>query len=457
MAKRYRSGKKMTQQELMSKKMSDQLGLLISAIEETGRLPWVSVYDRSFRPFSVDKFIGNLKKLEGADIPLAEKYQQARKYASYGKMNSLVVWGQALSQNRKCAATATYDFFSKKLPDEFKQPGAPYVGVRRDEKGIPIVTFFPLKTNSESDSKFDDRERDGEQQRVRFGFKVYTEFFVEQIDGLDLDKFMGAGSPPELDFKESLEVAESIAKKIGVDIVEGTAGDTAFFGVQRRNVGGDEVVEKRVSMPPPVAFVDAREYVAALFHELSHAVHNYIEPQAFPFEEAHVGSRYEMLSDDEKSAYLEVVAEFSAAMLTIHSGIAFDAQVKNSAVYVKNFLSNLNGLPEHERANLSHRAASMADRVAKVIGGEMPDMALSIDDYLEKRKIEADAAITDHKRRVAEWAGIEVSDVTGKEMADYLKSQVSGIELSGGISPESVHQPAAQTAHEKAVAMTPGR
>jgi antirestriction protein ArdC len=210
--------------------------------------------------------------------------------------------------------------------------------VRKGEKSTPICfwTFFD-KRDANGDNEFDAK---GRPVKIPF-LRYYSVFNAEQIDGIELDKYM----PEKVEGIEFNPIAE--AERV---IAEMPNAPQIIHG---GNVASYAPSMDIVRMPNKDQFHSEAEYYSTNFHELSHStghksrVGRDLKPTEF-------GS--------ESYSKEELIAEISACFLC--SSVGIEQTFDNSAAYIKGWLKKLK-----DDKKLIVRAASAAKRSAEYILG----------------------------------------------------------------------------------------
>lgn len=214
----------------------------------------------------------------------------------------------------------------------FNQAKAFGAGVRKGERGTPIVFFKRLERTEEDPAT-------GEERDVAIPMiRGYTVFNVDQIDGLP-DRFYQTG-PGELPAKNRDEQAEAAIRSSGASISE-DGGDRAFY---RRTTDS-------IHLPAFERFKSAGGFLATMAHECVHwtgAPHRLDRTKGKAF-------------GDKDYAFEELVAEIGAAMICARLGIAGE-HFENHAAYVGSWLK---ALRDDKRAIF--RAASLAQAAADMV------------------------------------------------------------------------------------------
>ncbi len=165
-------------------------------------------------------------------------------------------------------------------------------------------------------------EETGEKKEVPF-LRYFNVFHIDQCEGLTAKYIQPLPALPE-DLPET-KIAEDVIyeylSREGVKLAH-EQGDRAFY-----RPSTDEVV-----LPIRKQFTSAAEYFSTAFHELVHSTGH--------------KSRLDRL---EKTAFFgteayskeELIAEIGAAALVNHSGLETANTLKNSAAYIKNWLTVL--------------------------------------------------------------------------------------------------------------------
>lgn len=424
----------MSQEEYKELKIKQTTDVFLSAIKQSGSLPWRSVYDSSFRPLSARKFVENLKRLEQEGFSPEEAYPLARRLSGYSKANALTLMAVGTLKGMKYAITGTQHFFNKVLPEkypEFVNSEASYVGVKKGEKLTPLVSFYPLRkdqNNSDPEKGVGDsgNHENGKAPEIpRMGMSTHSEMYLEQTVGVDISRFLG----PKLkavqvdhSLDRGLSLCADFAAHLGVEIRTGMASQTAQFCYA---IDANKDISLRyTSIPPVEGFVSAQEWVAATFHELAHAAHSFEEPEVFTGKFVD-GSRLSNLNEEQLDAYKEIVAEFTAAIVAIESEVVLSSSVRNSAAYVAGFMAALSSLQEDDRHDVIRRSISIAGKISDSMLTHDPDYGHDIDYFIEQQRASKVSAIIEHNEAVAAFVKKDPDKIDDEDKLAYLKSQVS--------------------------------
>jgi antirestriction protein ArdC len=188
--------------------------------------------------------------------------------------------------------------------------------VRKDERGT-VVIFWKRGTYETEDAKTGEKI-----EKNSFLLRYYNLFNAEQVDGLKLPPIAdGTVSESEWDaVAEAERIADGMPNPPSV--THAGASDRAFY---RPSMDA-------VTLPARESFGSANGYYTTLFHELGHSTgHATRLKRAGACDPAPFGS--------ETYSQEELVAEFSAAFLTAHSGIT--NTVENSTAYIAGWLKAL--------------------------------------------------------------------------------------------------------------------
>ena len=418
----------MSQDEYRALKVKESTLGFLDNMGKIKCLPWRNVYDKSYLPFSARKFCENLTRLQKEGVPDEKAYPIARKTAQYARANSIMLWTAASAREYQFSATGTQHFFNKILPEKYPQflePNAKYSGVKKGETLQKLVSFYPLPTKNDETNRPDPSQKTSglEQQKRRMGMSTHPEMFLEQTVGIDVRKFISA-SPPVVtqSFEKGLSLCADFAAHLNIEIRPGLASDNAAF---RYALDADgEFVERYAQIPPVEGFTSPAECLSATFHELAHAAHSFIEPEVFT-SRIKEGSKFHDMSDDNLSAYKEVVAEFTAALVVMNTDIVLTSELRNSAAYVNAFMTSIDDLSEIDRLDLIRSGITVAGKIADSMLAHDPEFGLDIDDYIEQSKEDKQRAIEDHNQLVAKHHGKPANLVTNQDRIDYLKASVS--------------------------------
>lgn len=233
----------------------------------------------------------------------------------YRGINTLILAIEQIDKGYSSPAWTTYNAALKHLgwDGEGGRKGAsdwraanPGKGVRKGEKGTPIVLWKPLLV--------DDKET-GEKKQIWFS-RFYSVFNTDQIDGIEY---------------QAPEVGEPIEVPAALDaIVAGyqdgptirhQAQDAAFYVPAR-----DEIV-----LPLLEQFSTIDGYAETLCHELVHSTGH--ESRLARFAPGSAGCKQEYAKE-------ELVAEIGASLLAQSAGLTLD--LEQTASYVGGWLKALN-------------------------------------------------------------------------------------------------------------------
>lgn len=271
---------------------------LIAKIEETGTLPWERPWN-----FSTHKMPQNYK----SKIP-------------YSGIN---FWMYHLNE------------FSSPYYLTFKQVKELGGNVKRGSKGTPIVFWNKVeKKTKETNDK-------GEPViRNFFLLKYYTVFNEFQIEGIDFIH-------PEIKENEfnPIERAENIIQAMK-DCPQIEHGFTQACYIPFLD---------KIQMPEKEDFKSPAHYYGTLFHELAHSTGH-----------AKRLKRDSLINNDGfgQTVYSEeeLVAEFTSAFLCAHAGIQNKAMEKNSAIYLRGWVSLF-----REKPKMLMKAAKQAELATEYI------------------------------------------------------------------------------------------
>lgn len=223
----------------------------------------------------------------------------------------------------------------------FNQAKAAGGCVRKGEKGTPVVFWKPVKK----------AEAGADGTTTEKGFmllRYYTVFHVSQVDGVTVTQSAPAAPVEPIAACESL--AASYLTGSGPTISHG--GDRAAYSP----------TSDAIRMPPRASFTKSEEYYSTLFHEMGHSTGH--------------GSRLNRKGVTDPIVFgshtygqEELVAEFTAAFLCGHTGIA-PATVENSAAYLAHWRTVIKG-----DEKMVVMAAAQAQKAADCIIGAGEDDA----------------------------------------------------------------------------------
>jgi antirestriction protein ArdC len=218
----------------------------------------------------------------------------------------------------------------------YKQAQSLGGNVRKGEKSTSIIFAKRLIV--------DDTREDAKEGATRpiFLLRLYHVFNAEQCDGLKLKPITIADSAPG----DVLEQAEAIVQGMPNPprITEG--GSSAFYRPSSDSI----------TIPPRTAFDSDEFRYSVLFHEMTHSTgHASRLDRVGVTEVASFGSPV--------YSYEELVAEFGAAFLCGHAGIA-NITVDNSAAYIQGWKAALKA-----DRKMVVKAASAAQKAAEHIIG----------------------------------------------------------------------------------------
>jgi len=180
--------------------------------------------------------------------------------------------------------------------------------------------------------------------------KFHRVFHIDQCDWAENTKPVTPEAQERTE-KERLDSAEEIVStyfgRDGAPTITYT-GSKAFY------------VPKTDSVTVPVFedFINAEGYYATTFHEMTHSTGHAKRLNRKGVAECGVFGA-------ESYAFEELVAEFGAAMLTAHAGIANDAGLANNTSYIKNWAKRL----ENDAQLLLDAAGQAADATKFILDG----------------------------------------------------------------------------------------
>lgn len=380
MAKRY-SGKARRSRKSSGLTAEQQLELYINAIIDKNCSP-CRPYDRTYAPMSLNQYLkhltrglNNAAKISDPDRRRemeAKAYKHARIKSRYSGGNVMRVMMAAHARGLQYPIAGTFNGWVKALLDDgggrFLAEGSDKVMVKAGSKQFPIKLFKPGKAEDDlsagAKSKTSELEADAgpEDKKNRAFFGERGVLLLEQTEGIDIEAFLGPeeADPPEFNAQRFTEAFVGACSELGVGVTPGVVGNTAFFA--HSPVDPDGAGEVRV--PGLRGFTSAEEWAGASLHELSHAIHYQTEREAFKLGPQAEGSKFHGWSKDEKHAYLEIIAESSAGILMISTGIMSPAYTASSASYLKSYLGALQTMQAGGKAELVYDAIGMAGVVA---------------------------------------------------------------------------------------------
>lgn len=206
--------------------------------------------------------------------------------------------------------------------------------VRKGEHGRKIVFFKMIEKTV---------EETGETQKIPY-LTAYTVFRVDQCDGVE-QKHHTDDEPHIIPTDATAEfVAADYAQRSGVTINH-VRGNQAYYSPAL-----DTVV-----LPLMEQFHNAPEYYSTLFHELTHSTGH--------------ADRLNRLSKtaafgSEKYSVEELTAEIGSASILATLGIDTDGSLRNSAAYIKNWLTAL-----RSDKRMIVTAAARAEKAVQMIFG----------------------------------------------------------------------------------------
>lgn len=194
------------------------------------------------------------------------------------------------------------------------------VRIRPGSHSVPICYWNVREIKDEKGNLVLDKN--GDPVRIPF-LKTYTVFNGDDIENFDTTPFE----------KQSTDVSVVDCQKIADSLLSAyknhpevsyTDSDSAFY----------QVNTDKIFIPEPCQFVSVSEFASTLAHELAHST-------------GHASRLNRISTSTTKKDYAkeELVAEFTAAMVLAHLGIEEMPTLKNSAAYLKNWLSFLSGSP----------------------------------------------------------------------------------------------------------------
>ena len=250
---------------------------------------------------------------------------------AYRGINILLLWAAAMSRGYSNPYWMTY-----------RQAHELGGQVRKGEKGNLVVhagTFTPK--DGETGEPITDSE--GEEATRRF-LKKYVVFNVEQIDGLDMSKFLAPIVQIKNRDQRDPELDAAFARW-PVPYREG--GNSAYY----------HPVADSITMPAFGDFVTGNAFYATLAHECCHSSGH--------TSRLNRESLYEYGKSKEIRAFEELIAEIGAAFLCAQLGMEPTERVDHAA-YVASWLSALRG---DKRAIF--RAATAAQAASELILSHM--------------------------------------------------------------------------------------
>ncbi len=194
----------------------------------------------------------------------------------YTGMNTLILWGAALSRGYQSPSWLTY----KQATEKGGQ-------VRKGEHGTRAVFFKPYE------SRDTDPDTGEETTTDRLIMKSFTVFNLDQIDGI---------TAPAMEARPAFEVmadAERLLQRTPAPIREG--GPSACYIPSR-----DEI-----HMPARETFVNPEAFYSVAYHEATHATGH----------QSRLARQFSTRFGDEAYAMEELVAELGAAFLCAEVGI----------------------------------------------------------------------------------------------------------------------------------------
>ena len=194
----------------------------------------------------------------------------------YTGMNTLILWGAALSRGYQSPYWLTY----KQATEKGGQ-------VRKGEHGTRAVFFKPYE------SRDTDPDTGEETTTDRLIMKSFTVFNLDQIDGI---------TAPAMEARPAFEVmadAERLLQRTPAPIREG--GPSACYIPSR-----DEI-----HMPARETFVNPEAFYSVAYHEATHATGH----------QSRLARQFSTRFGDEAYAMEELVAELGAAFLCAEVGI----------------------------------------------------------------------------------------------------------------------------------------
>lgn len=206
--------------------------------------------------------------------------------------------------------------------------------VRKGEHGRRIVFFKMLEKEDES----------GEKQKIPY-LTAYTVFRVDQCDGIDQKHHTDGDEPHDVTTDQTAEsVAADYVRRSGVT-VNHVRGNQAYYSPAL-----DTVV-----LPAMEQFHGTTEYYSTLFHELTHSTGH--------------ADRLNRLSKiaafgSDKYSVEELTAEIGSASILATLGIDTDGSLRNSAAYIKSWLSAL-----RSDKRMIVTAAARAEKAVRMILG----------------------------------------------------------------------------------------
>ncbi len=207
-------------------------------------------------------------------------------------------------------------------------------GVRKGEKGTPIVFFRNVERKKAVEGK-DDKYR---------MMKTTAAFNVAQCDGLPPAMYPAppADAPVKTDADSPEAAALFAAWSEIVPVAHG--GNRAYYSP----------TEDRIQLPNVADFNGWAEYYSAAFHEAAHSTGHTCRLSR-DFDRVRIFGNHDYSRE-------ELVAEFAACFLTAAVGVARTASLDNSAAYLKGWASKL-----REDPKLLPAAASAAQKAADFI------------------------------------------------------------------------------------------
>lgn len=220
----------------------------------------------------------------------------------------------------------------------FKQAKAMGGKIRKGAKAEMVYFFKPLF--KDSDDNFIGLEKAkalkgmGEEVQVIPMLKYYNVFNIQDVEGIEIEI-------PEVQLKDHKRIEKCEA------IIKGIKNPPKYV-FENANQAYYAPISDKLNMPAIGQFETAEDYYTTFFHELTHATgHIKLNPFGSP------GYSKE-----------ELVAEMGASFLSAYVGINYDGLTKNSAAYLKGWLSVLKA-----DKKLIFKAAAEAQRAADYILG----------------------------------------------------------------------------------------
>lgn len=291
---KYKQGEKLGTVEKIPTKHEEIAQKIIDALE-SNTIPWKKPWTSSF-----PKNLKTLKEYRGINHILL--LMIPTKYPMFATFNQVKEMGGTILKGSKAIPVYFYKFGNKELLDE-------------NEEVVSSRKFFIMKK--------------------------YQVFTMEQVDGIDLSRFID----PVLDFEPALKpekLIEAYLQSQKITLEENLG--KAFYSPLLDSIG----------MPVKTSFHSSHAYYSTMFHEMIHSTGGSQRLKRF--------SEYDTNHNKKEYAFEELVAEFGAAMLASYCGVDTTLEEGQSTAYIKSWLQHIKDDP-----TICYKAASKAQAAVDFI------------------------------------------------------------------------------------------